>query len=127
MREPSDNISKPAADLSFAAAQKAAMIKDTIELDQHRGMAAQKATKLRRLLADVEADERALHLRQEELEKQLISAPASSWPEAAEKARYLLGLFAATPAAQDPRRQTLIKNLLEDLQRLRAESSEAGK
>jgi hypothetical protein len=27
----------------------------TIDLDQHRGMAAQKATDLRRLLADVEA------------------------------------------------------------------------
>jgi hypothetical protein len=32
----------------------------TIELDQHRGMAAQKATDLRRLMADVEANENAL-------------------------------------------------------------------
>jgi hypothetical protein len=118
VRDPSDSDDKPAPALSFAAAQKAAMTKRTIELDQHRGMAAQKATKLRRLLADVEADERALHLRQEELEKQLISAPAASWSEAAEKARYLLGLFAATPAAQDPRRQKLIKNVLEDFRRL---------
>jgi hypothetical protein len=127
MREPSDIEGNPAATLSFAAAQKAAMTKHTIALDQHRGMAAQKATELRRLLADVEADERALHLRQEELEKQLISAPAANWDEAAEKARYLLGLFAATPAAQDPRRQTLIKNVLEDFRRLSAESGEAAK
>ena len=40
----------------------------TIDLDQHRGMAAQKATELRRLLADVEADQKALRLRQDELE-----------------------------------------------------------
>ena len=127
MREPSDIDDKPAPALSFAAAQKAARIKETIELDQHRGMAAQKATKLRRLLADVEADERALHLRQEELEKQLIAAPAASWSDAAEKARYLLGLFASTPAAQDPRRQTLIKNVLEDFRRLCAEGGGAAK
>lgn len=40
----------------------------TIELDQHRGMAAQKATDTRRLLADVEANEEMLRLRQQELE-----------------------------------------------------------
>ena len=44
------------------------MTEKTIDLDQHRGMAAQKATDLRRLLADVEANEKALRLRQEELE-----------------------------------------------------------
>jgi hypothetical protein len=44
------------------------MTDKTIELDQHRGMSAQKATELRRLLADVEANERVLRLRQAELE-----------------------------------------------------------
>lgn len=81
-------------------------------------MAAQKATELRRLLADVESDAEALRVRQEALETQLIASPAMSWAEAADKARYLLALFAATPAAQDPRRQTLIANLLEDFARL---------
>lgn len=90
----------------------------TINLDQYRGMADQKATELRRLVAEVEADERALRARQEELEAQLTAAPAASWPAAAEKARYLLGLFAATPAAEDPRRQKLIANVLEDFERL---------
>jgi hypothetical protein len=90
----------------------------TIELDEHRGMAAQKATELRRLLADVEADSRALRLRQDALEQQLVAAPAASWAEAAGKARYLIGLFAATSAAQDPRRQTLIANVLDDFARL---------
>ena len=93
----------------------------TIELDEHRGMAAQKATKLRRLLTEVEADERALRLRQQELECHLLAAPAANWADAAEKARYLLKLFAATPAAEDPRRQTLIANVLDDFARLAGE------
>jgi hypothetical protein len=90
----------------------------TIELDAHRGMSAQRATEIRRQLADVQANENALRLRQEELETQLLAAPAGTWAAAAEKARYLLGLFAATPAAQDPRRQQLIENVLDDFQRL---------
>jgi hypothetical protein len=81
------------------------MTERTIELDQHRGMAAQKATEIRRLVAEVEADERALRLRQNELEAQLVAVPATTWHDAAEKARYLLSLFASTPVAQDPRRQ----------------------
>ncbi len=89
-----------------------------IRLDRHRGMAAQKATEIRRLLAEVEANEKALREQQVELEKQLIAAPAATWPEAAEKVRYLLGLFASTAIAQDPRRQRLIANVLEDLARL---------
>ena len=89
-----------------------------IKLDQHRGMSAQKATDLRRVLAGVEADEKALRLRQGALEEQLIAEPATTWPEAAEKARYLLGLFASTSAAQDPRRKTLIANVLDDFRRL---------
>lgn len=94
------------------------MTNSTIDLDQHRGMAAQKATLLRRLLSEVEDDARALRLRQEKLEAQLAAAPATTWPEAASRARYLLELFAATPTAQDPRRQTLIANVLKDFRRL---------
>jgi hypothetical protein len=89
-----------------------------VQLDEHRGIAAQKATEIRRLVADVEADAQALRLRQEALEEQLVAAPAASWVEAAGKARYLLGLFALTPAAEDPRRQRLIANLLDDFARL---------
>jgi hypothetical protein len=98
------------------------MSDETIDLDQHRGMAAQKATELRRLLADVEANEKALRLRQAELESHLLAAPAANWHEAAEKARYLLNLFAATLAAQDPRRQKLIAAVLADFTRLSDES-----
>jgi hypothetical protein len=69
------------------------MTDKTIDLDHRRGMEAQKATDLRRLLAEVEANERALRLRQDELEAHLADAPAASWEEAAEKARYVLGLY----------------------------------
>jgi hypothetical protein len=94
------------------------MTMQTIQLDKHRGIAEQKATEIRRLLQGVEADQSALKLRQEELETQLISAPSHTWAEAGEKARYLIGLLAATPAARDPRRKKLIANVLEDLRRL---------
>ena len=98
------------------------MTDKTIDLDQHRGMAAQKATDLRRLLAEVEANERILRLRQDELEAQLVAAPAANWQEAAEKARYLLNLFSATVTAQDPRRQKLIAAVLADFARLARDS-----
>jgi len=98
------------------------MTDKTIDLDQHRGMAAQKATGLRRLLAEVEANERVLRLQQAELETHLIAAPAASWQEAAEKARYLLNLFANTLTAQDPRRQKLIAAVLDDFERLARDS-----
>jgi hypothetical protein len=52
----------------------------------------------------------------------LLAAPAANWREAAEKARYLLNLFAASLAAQDPRRQKLIAAILADLARLSGES-----
>jgi hypothetical protein len=89
-----------------------------IELDEHRGMAAQKATELRRLLSEVESNERLLRQRQQELEIQLLAEPALTWVEAADKARYLLALFASSPTAQDPRRQLLIARVLEDFIRL---------
>ena len=99
------------------------MTEKTIDLDQHRGMAAQKATELRRLLSDVEENEKALRQRQDELESHLLAAPAANWHEAADKARYLLNLFAATLAAQDPRRQKLIAAVIADFKRLDANSS----
>jgi hypothetical protein len=76
---------------------------------------------VRRLLADVEENERALRLRQDELEAHLLAAPAANWSEAAEKARYLLNLFANSLTAQDPRRQKLIRAVLDDFERLARE------
>jgi len=94
------------------------MTKQTIELDMRRGMAAQKATELRRLMSEVASNEEMLRSRQKELEEQLLATPATTWADAADKARYLLSLFASSPAAQDPRRQMLIARVLEDFVRL---------
>ncbi|MEX0854116.1 MAG: hypothetical protein WD036_12670 [Bauldia sp.] len=102
------------------------MVDRTTDLDKHRGMAAQKATDLRRLRIEVETDQAALKARQEELEKFLFAAPTVSWTEAVEKARYLLGLLAQTAAAQDPRRRQLIETLLADFERLLDAEPQAG-
>jgi hypothetical protein len=66
-----------------------------------------------------EANEQALRLRQEELE--IDRRRASDWHEAAEKARYLLNLFAASPGGLDPRRRQLIHAVLENFDRLSRE------
>jgi hypothetical protein len=64
----------------------------------------------------------ALRARQEELEHLFLAAPATGGGEAVAKARYLLILFAQTPAAEDPRRATLIADVFADFERLLAES-----
>lgn len=89
-----------------------------VELDERRGMAAQKSTEIRRRLHDVEADQAALRRRQEEFEGHAVAAPSTTWPEVAIKASYLLRIFAATPEARNPRRQRLIAKVLDDLARL---------
>ena len=96
-----------------------AMTNDLVDLDEHRSMAAQKATDLRRQrLHEFEADQAALRHRQEELEKLLLASPAANWTEAAAKAKYLIQLFMDTAEAQDPRRMELIARALDDLDRL---------
>ena len=93
-----------------------------VDLDEHRGMAAQKSTEIRRRLHEVQADQAALRGRQDEFERYAIAAPSASWAEASAKARYLIQLFAATPDAQDPRRQEMIATVLDDLARLSDEA-----
>ena len=60
------------------------MSEPPIDLDKHRGMAAQKATDIRRMLA--EADAKLLRDKQSVVEIQLLAVPATSWPEAVAKA-----------------------------------------
>ncbi|HEY0236939.1 MAG TPA: hypothetical protein VGC86_18070 [Afipia sp.] len=93
-----------------------------VELDAHRGMAAQKATGIRRLLADVEANAQALRERQSLIETQLLDIPASAWPEAADKARYILNLYSATLGPDDTRHRALIAAVLADFARLGGDS-----
>ena len=89
-----------------------------VDLDKHRGMAAQKATDLRRTLAEVENHVRELREREADLEHRLMTVPSVSWPEAAVKARYLLNLYAASLPTEDTRHRALVAALLDDFARL---------
>lgn len=91
---------------------------DPVDLDERRDMAAQRSTESRRRLHKVQVDQVALKHRQQEFEKFLLAAPAKTLSEAADRAQYLIQLFAATPCALDPRHQKLIASVLEDLSRL---------
>ena len=102
-------------------ARRAVVRDDPVVLDERRGMAAQKATEIRRRRAEVEADQAALRQRRTELEKFLLAAPAVTWEDAAEKAQYLLTLFATTSLGQDPRRKRLIAAVLDDFRKLSTE------
>jgi hypothetical protein len=93
-----------------------------LELDKHRGMAAQKATDIRRILAEVENNARDLRDRQTVMENQLLSSPAASWPEAAAKARYVLNLYAAGLGPADTHHRDLVGAVLADFVRLSNES-----
>jgi hypothetical protein len=94
------------------------MTDKTIDLDLHRGMSAQHATELRRHISEVEANQATLRRGQEEVERHLLAPPAENWPQAAEKARYLLGLYAASAVRGDARIPRLIAAVLEDFDRL---------
>jgi hypothetical protein len=101
------------------------MTEDPITLDEHRGMMAQKATEIRRHRSEFEADQAALRQRQEKLESFLVAVPSTTWPGAAEKAGYLLTLFAESADGRDPRRQKLIASVLDDFRRLSGEPVES--
>ena len=94
-----------------------------IELDKHRGMAAQKATDIRRVIADVEANAKLLRDKQGAVEIEILAAPASSWPEAVAKVRYVLNLYSAGLAPTDTHHRDLVAAVLADLNRLSAEES----
>jgi hypothetical protein len=106
-----------------SASMQARLVSDKpLDLDKHRGIAAQKATDIRRALADVENNARDLRERQGVLESQLLSVPAASWPEAAAKARYVLNLYAAGLAPGDTRHRDLVAAVLTDFVRLSGEN-----
>src|SRR5271167_2194053 len=93
------------------------MDESPIDLDRHRGMAAQKATDIRRVLADVEANAKLLRDKQGVVEIQLLAVPAS-WSEAVAKARYVLNLYAAGLSPSDTHHRDLVAAVLADLTRL---------
>ncbi|WP_342738929.1 hypothetical protein [Bradyrhizobium sp. B117] len=97
------------------------MTDQPVDLDKHRGMAAQKATDLRRALAEVETNLRELREREADLENRMMTVPAGSWSEAAVKARHLLNLYAASLPAEDTRHRALVAALFDEFARLSGE------
>ena len=97
------------------------MSEPPIDLDKHRGMAAQKATDIRRVLAEVEVNAKLLRDKQGVLEIQILAAPATSWPEAVAKAHYVLNLYSASLASTDTHHRDLVAAVLADLTRLSGE------
>jgi hypothetical protein len=98
------------------------MSDEPVELDSHRGMAAQKATSLRRLLADAEAHAVVLRDQKLQIETELLAVPSASWSDVAAKTRYVLNLYSASLSAQDSHHRDLIASVLRDLARLDSES-----
>jgi predicted nucleic acid-binding Zn-ribbon protein len=94
------------------------MGEEPLDLDKHRGMAAQRATDLRRSLVEVENHAKELRDRQTALENQLLSLRAETWQEAAAKARYVLNLYVASLPAEDTRHRNLVAAILDDFSRL---------
>lgn len=92
-----------------------------LDLDKHRGMAAQKATDIRRALAEVENNAQQLRDRQAAVEQQFLTVPAASWSEAAAKARYILNLYAVALAPDDTHHRDLVAAVLADFARLSEE------
>lgn len=89
-----------------------------IDLDQYRGLAAQNATDARRLAAREDSNEQARRAKRDELERRLVTVPAANWKEAAEKARYIFGLYAANLGENDTRSRHLIDAASADFDRL---------
>jgi hypothetical protein len=97
------------------------MTDQPLDLDKHRGIAAQKATDIRRVLTEVENRAKELRDRQAVLEAQLLSVSAASWSEAAAKARYVLNLYTAGLPPDDTHHRDLVAAVFADFERLSRE------
>ena len=87
------------------------MTDSPIELDKHRGMAAQKATDIRRVIADVEANAKLLRDKQGVVEIEIL------------KARYVLNLYSASLPATDTHHRDLVSAVIADLTRLSSDET----
>jgi hypothetical protein len=70
------------------------------------------------VLADVEANAKLLRDKQSVVKIQLLAVPATSWPGAVAKARYVLNLYSAGPPPTDTHHRDLVTAVLADLARL---------
>ena len=75
------------------------------------------------MIAEVEADAKLLRDKQSVVEIQLLAVPATSWPEAVAKARYVLNLYSAALPATDTHHRDLVAAVLADFTRLLGEET----
>lgn len=102
------------------------MTDEPVDLDERRGMRAQRETESRRdEIERLRADQLQVERRQEKLEELLLATPAESWAEVAPAALYLLQILAMTPAVLDDRRRRLIAMTINDLTRLIEQQDQA--
>jgi hypothetical protein len=94
------------------------MDNNPVDLDKHRGIAAQKATDIRRVVAEVEANAKVLRDKQGILEIELLALPPASWSHAAAKARYVLNLYAASLAPAGTHHRDLVAAVIADFSNL---------
>jgi hypothetical protein len=93
-----------------------------IDLDQHRGMRRKRPLISVACSPTSEANAKLLRDRQSAVESQLLATPATSWAEAAAKARYVLNLYADQLAPADTHHRDLIAAVVADFTRLSSES-----
>src|ERR1700687_2795206 len=74
-------VSAQSCQMRSASMRGRGLTDEPLDLDRHRGMAAQKATDIRRIQADVETNAKDLRDRQATVESQILSAPGGSWPD----------------------------------------------
>lgn len=95
------------------------MADDPVNLDKHRGMAAQRATEVRRGRSRRQESERVSSRdRHKEIDRILASAPAADWAEAAKNARFLIELLSGGSLAQDCHYRALMARVLQDIDNL---------
>jgi hypothetical protein len=109
---------------SLPAGAEECVMPRSIDLDGRRGMAAQLATERRRLSRAIAVDQGEIRARREAMEKQLFAAPATEWPEAIDKMRYLLMLLGEISG--DPRVHRMIQSVLADCERLAGDGPAGG-
>ena len=96
------------------------MTEDPIKLDVHRTTAARQEAEMRR--RTVNHQQRLAHVQEtmaKSVENQILLEPARTWIDVAEKCRFLLIRYAASPDARDERVRKLIARALGDLRRLK--------
>ncbi len=105
--------------IGIPASRKVTSTDDPVDLDLHRSPESKMEIEERRhVVLNLTSAEAARRKDNAELGAQMLAMPARTWPEAMEKAQFLLRRYSATPEAHDARIQKLIRRALSDMARL---------